>query len=126
MKKEIKDKKNGLTYTLVGDYYLPDLYLEDVEPVYGKYGMLRKTFLREHRNTKYQILLLQGKLTEHLNQIDAEAKEKEEFLIMKMMDREGVNEELKRRDSMDWVRKMNAIRHTAEEIILEELIYTKN
>ena len=76
MQNEIYDKKNGLTYMLCGDYYLPELALTDIEPTYGKYGMLRKSYLQEHRKAKYQILLLQGKLVEHLNQIDAEARDR--------------------------------------------------
>ncbi len=74
MEKHIYDEKNGLSYTLHGDYYLPDLVLNEEEPIYGKYGMLRKQFLKEHRSAKYQYLLLTGKLTEHLNQIDQEAE----------------------------------------------------
>lgn len=81
MQNEIYDEKNGLTYMLCGDYYLPELALKDIEPTYGKYGMLRKSYLQEHRRTKYQILLLQGKLVEHLNQIDAEARDREEQLV---------------------------------------------
>ena len=65
MQNEIYDEKNGLTYMLCGDYYLPKLALTDIEPTYGKYGMLRKSYLQEHRKAKYQILLLQGKLVEH-------------------------------------------------------------
>ncbi len=64
MKKQIYDEKNGLSYTLHGDYYLPDLELNDEEPVYGKYGIMRKQFLKEHRSAKYQYLVLTGKLTE--------------------------------------------------------------
>jgi len=70
MEKHIYDEKNGLSYTLCGDYYLPDLVLNEEEPTYGKYGMLRKQFLKEHRPIQYQNLLLSGKLTAHLNQID--------------------------------------------------------
>ena len=63
MKKQIYDGKNGLSYTLHGDYYLPDLELNEEEPVYGKYGIMRKQFLKEHRSAKYQYLVLTGKLT---------------------------------------------------------------
>ena len=79
MKKQIYDEKNGMSYTLHGDYYLPDLVLREEEPTYGKYGMLRKQFLKEHRSAKYQYLLLTGKLTEHLNQIDQEARKQVEI-----------------------------------------------
>lgn len=79
MKKQIYDEKNGMSYTLHGDYYLPDLVLREEEPIYGKYGMLRKQFLKEHRSAKYQYLLLTGKLTKHLNQIDQEARKQVEI-----------------------------------------------
>lgn len=85
MQNEIYDEKNGLTYMLCGDYYLPELALTDIEPTYGKYGMLRKSYLQEHRKAKYQILLLQGKLVEHLNQIDAEARDREEQIVKQMI-----------------------------------------
>ena len=75
MEKHIYDEKNGLGYTLYGDYYLPDLELpEDEEAHYGKYGMLRKTYLKEHRKAYYQMLIRQGKLNKHLNKVDREAK----------------------------------------------------
>lgn len=96
MQNEIYDEKNGLTYMLCGDYYLPELALTDIEPTYGKYGMLRKSYLQEHRKAKYQILLLQGKLVEHLNQIDAEARDREEQLVKQMMEKQGITEKLKR------------------------------
>lgn len=79
METHIYDEKNGLSYTLHGDYYLPDLVLNEEEPIYGKYGMLRKQFLKEHRLAKYQYLLLTGKLTEHLNQIEYSCAMKSHF-----------------------------------------------
>ncbi|MDC0786565.1 TnpV protein [Coprococcus comes] len=75
MEKHVYDEKNGLSYTLCGDCYLPDLVLNEEEPTYGKYGMLRKQFLKEYRPIRYQNLLLSGKLTAHLNQIDQEVTE---------------------------------------------------
>ena len=123
MQSKIYDKKNGLTYTLFGDYYIPELTLTDTEPTYGKYGMLRKSYLQEHRKAKYQILLLQGELVEHLNQIDEEARDKEERLVKQMMEKDGITEELKRTDQMEWLRRVNNIRNRADEIILNELIY---
>ena len=119
MKKQIYDEKNGLSYTLHGDYYLPDLEINEEEPTYGKYGIMRKQFLKEHRNARYQYLVLTGKLTEHLNQVDKEAREKVEMLVEQMAEQWGVTEELKMQDQMEWVRRMNDIKATAEEI--EEL-----
>lgn len=100
MKKQIYDEKNGMSYTLHGDYYLPDLVLREEEPTYGKYGMLRKQFLKEYRPIRYQNLLLSGKLTAHLNQIDQEVTEQVEVLIKQMAEKQGVNENLKRQDQI--------------------------
>ena len=123
MKKQIYDEKNGMSYTLYGDYYLPDLVLNEEEPTYGKYGMLRKQFLKEHRSARYQYLLLTGKLNEHLNQIDQESRKQMEMLMGQMAERQGVTEELKVQDQMTWVRLMNNIKASAEEIVLKNTIY---
>ncbi|NUN85512.1 TnpV protein [Coprococcus comes] len=122
MKKQIYDEKNGLNYTLHGGYYLPDLEINEEEPIYGKYGIMRKQFLKEHRSARYQYLVLTGKLTEHLNQVDKEVREKAEILMEQMAVQWGVTEELKMQDQMEWVRKMNNIRSRAVEIIDVELI----
>ena len=123
MKKQIYDEKNGMGYTLHGDYYLPDLVLREEEPTYGKYGMLRKQFLKEHRSARYQYMLLTGKLNEHLNQIDQEVREQVETLMEQMIEKQGVTEELKVQDQMKWVRLMNNIKVSAEEIILKNTVY---
>ena len=123
MKKQIYDEKNGMSYTLHGDYYLPDLVLREEEPTYGKYGMLRKQFLKEHRSARYQYLLLTGKLNEHLNQTDQEAREQVETLMEQMTEKQGVTEELKAQDQMERVRLMNNIKASAEEIGLKNMIY---
>ena len=122
MKKQIYDEKNGLDYTLHGDYYLPDLEINEEEPTYGKYGIMRKQFLKEHRSARYQYLVLTGKLTEHLNQVDKEAREKVEMLVEQMAEQWGVTEKLKMQDQMEGVRKMNNIRSRVVEIIDVELI----
>ena len=123
MEKQIYDEKNGMSYTLHGDYYLPDLVLREEEPTYGKYGMLRKQFLKEHRSARYQYMLLTGKLNEHLNQIDQEVREQVETLMEQMIEKQGVTEELKAQDQMEWVRLMNNIKASAEEIVLKNMIY---
>ena len=122
MKKQIYDEKNGLSYTLYGDYYLPNLEIDEEEPTYGKYGIMRKQFLKEHRSARYQYLVLTGKLTEHLNQVDKAAREKVEMLVEQMAEQWGVTEKLKMQDQMEWVRKMNNIRSRVVEIIDVELI----
>ena len=123
MKKQIYHEKNGMGYTLHGDYYLPDLVLREEEPTYGKYGMLRKQFLKEHRSAGYQYLLLTGKLNKHLNQTDQEAREQVETLMEQMTEKQGVTEELKSQDQMERVRLMNNIKASAEEIVLKNMIY---
>ena len=123
MKKQIYDEKNGLSYTLYGDYYFPDLEINEEEPTYGKYGIMRKQFLKEHRSARYQYLVLTGKLTEHLNQVDKETREKVEMLVEQMAERWGVTEELKMQDQMEWVRRMNNIQATAEEIAHKNIIF---
>ena len=123
MKKQIYDEKNGMGYTLHGDYYLPDLVLREEEPTYGKYGMLRKQFLKEYRSARYQYLLLTGKLNEHLNQTDQEAREQVETLMEQMTEKQGVTEELKAQDQMKWVRLMINIKSSAEEIVVKNTIY---
>ena len=123
MRKQIYDEKKGMSYTLHGDYYLPDLVLNEEEPTYGKYGMLRKQFLKEYRSARYQYLLLTGKLNEHLNQIDQESRKQMEMLMGQMVERQGVTEELKVQDQMKWVRLMNNIKASAEEIVLKNMVY---
>lgn len=123
MKKQIYDEKNGLSYTLHGDYYLPDLEINEEEPTYGKYGIMRKQFLKEYRSVRYQYLVLAGKLTEHLNQVDKEVREKVEMLMEQMAEQWGVAEELKMQDQMECVRRMNSIKNVAEEMVLLEMVY---
>ena len=114
---------NGLSYTLHGDYYLPDLAVNEDEPTYGKYGMLRKQFLKEHRPTRYQYLVMTGELTAHLNRVDQEARELVEILMNQMTEKQGVTEQLKIQDQMKWVGLMNNIKACAEEIVLKESVY---
>ena len=123
MKKQIYDEKNGLSYTLHGGYYLPDLEINEEEPTYGKYGIMRKQFLKEHKSARYQYLVLTGKLTEHLNQVDKEAREKVEILMEQMVEQWGVTEELKMQDQVEWVRRMNNIKNIAEESVMK-IIYS--
>lgn len=123
MTKQIYGEKNGLSYTLHGDYYLPDLEINEEEPTYGKYGIMRKKFLKEHRSARYQYLVLTGKLTEHLNQVDKEAREKVEMLMEQMAEQWDVTEELKTQNQMEWMQRMNNIKTNAEEVVLKENIY---
>ena len=117
-------EKMGGTYILGADgIYYPNLVSTDEEPHYGKYGMMRKTYLEEHRPAMYSLYMLEDRLTEHLNTVDDEAQERMDILVRQMMDRQGITEELKVCDQMEWVRAVNGIRNMAEEIVLNELIY---
>ena len=117
-------EKIGGTYTLGADgIYYPNLVSTDEEPHYGKYGMMRKTYLKEQRPAMYSLYMLEDRLTEHLNAADDEAQERMNILVRQMMERQGITEEMKARDQMEWVRAVNGIRNMAEEIVLNELIY---
>ena len=123
MEKHVYDEKNGLSYTLHGDYYLPDLAVNEEEPTYGKYGTLRTRFLKEHRSAQYQYLLMMGELIVHLNRVDQEAREQVESLMKQMAEKQGVTEQVKMQDQMKWVCLMNNIKDCAEEIVLKESVY---
>ena len=117
-------EKMGGTYTLGADgIYYPNLVSTDEEAHYGKYGMLRKPYLKEHRPAMYSLYMLEDRLTEHLNAVDDETQEKMDILVSQMMEKQGITEELKARDQMEWVRLVNGIRNMAEEIVLKELVY---
>ena len=117
-------EKMGGTYTLGADgIYYPNLVSTDEEPHYGKYGMIRKTYLKEHRPVMYSLYMLEDRLTEHLNAVDDETQEKMDILVRQMMKRQGITEEMKARDQVAWVGMVNNIRNAAEEIVLKELIY---
>lgn len=115
---------NGLTYTKVGDYYLPNLVLkEQPDTPIGKYGRMRLRYLKEHRKGLYTSLLLTEKLYPHLLEIDEAANERMDILMPQLMKAAGVTEELKAADQMKWVGLANNCKSQAEEIILHELIY---
>ena len=117
-------EKMGGTYTLGADgIYYPNLVSTDEESHYGKYGMMRKTYLKEHRPAMYSLYILEDRLVEHLNLVDDEAQERIDVLMPQMMEKQGITEEMKAHDQMEWVRAVNGIRNMAEEIVLKELIY---
>lgn len=97
-----------LTYTKVGDYYIPDLIVAEEKRTIGKYGRLRKTYLQEHRSMIYSDMVLSDKLWHHLADVEEQAQERLEVLIQQM----------------EWVRRMNSIYNRAEEIVKEEILYS--
>ena len=119
-------EQNGGTYTRVDDVFLPDLAHEDTKSrTIGKYGRMRRRYLKEHRPAVYSSMLLNGELYEHLVEIDKACEERMELLTRQMAKRENVTEMLKADDQMEWVRRMNSIRSRAEEVVLHELVYTE-
>ena len=115
-------EKMGGTYTLGADgIYYPNLVSTDEEPYYGKYGMIRKTYLKEHRPAIYSLYILEDRLVEHLNLVDDEAQERIDVLMRQMMEKQGITEEMKACDQMEWVRAVNGIRNMAEEQRMFEL-----
>ena len=112
-----------LTYTQVGDYLLPNLVMDpQPEGDIGAWGRRRKRYLKERRDGTYTAMVLKGTLTQHLIDTDEAAQEMMGTLLRQMAQTEGVTEELKRRDQMAWVQRMNSIRNRAEEIVRHELI----
>ena len=111
-----------ITYTLVGDYYLPNLVAPE-SPKIGRWGMLRFNYLRNHREALYTIMLMENTLNPHLEEVDRQAQEMEQYLISQLAQQEGVTERLKAENQMEWVSRMNNIRSRADEIVLNDLIY---
>ena len=124
MDKYITDERTGLKYELVGDYYLiaGEDEPEEDQPI-GVWGQRHLRYLKKHRRVRYANLLTSGKLSSYLVDIDRQAEEMFEQLVKQMAEREGVTEQLKAANSMEWVRKMNGIRNRAAEITNSELIY---
>lgn len=119
----VYDETNGLTYDLVGDYYFPRLAVpEEPEGDIGRYGRMRKRFLKEHRKGDFAEFLMNGNLKQHLMDIDREAKEQIELITLQLARAEGVTEELKARDQLGWIRAMNSCRARAEEQVVREIV----
>ena len=123
MQRFITDERTGIQYELIGDYYYPCLIVEE-PPALSKYGRMRERYLREHREILYFNLLTSGKLNEHLAEIDTSARDMAEYLIKEMARKQGVTEELKARDMLCWVGMMNNIRACADEIVLNDIVYS--
>ena len=117
-------EQNGVTYTQVGDVLLPNLSIGEAEqrPI-GKYGRMRKRYLKEQHPLLYSELLLTDKLYPHLLEIDEACEGRMGLLVLQMAKSEGVTEQLKAADQMKWARRMNSIQNRAEEIVLHELVY---
>ena len=111
-----------LTYDRKGDYLFPNLTIQETEVQIGKYGMLRRTFLKEHKNSLYQSLLLTGKLNSHLEEIEKTAQKRLEVQMAKLLEKSPAPS--KEENPMAWIAHMNSLTATAEESILTELVYS--
>ena len=125
LKNTLHDSNNGLDYTMVNGYYLPNLTVAaptEQHPT-GRWGRLHKRYLKEHHPIRYNQLLLSGELGSYLAKLDKQAEEHLALTVQQMQEAEGVTEALKAADQLEWVRRMNSIRNRAEEIIKSELIF---
>lgn len=115
-----------ITYHREGDYFIPNFcinYYKKSDYSIGKFGRLRLNYLKEHKRVLYTELMLDGKLHEHLASIDKDANKRVANIVNKLAQAEGINEELKQSNQMEWVQAMNNIKNRAEEIVFNELIY---
>ena len=117
------DNKYGIEYTKVGDYYMPNLVLEKEEIILNKYGKMRLKFLKENRKAEYTIMFTKGTLNKHLKEIQETAEKRIDIIIEQLKQQNNLTEEMKNTDQLYWVSMMNNFKNTAEEIILNELIY---
>ena len=115
--------ENGIDYILIGDYYIPDLKLPEEDRPIGRFGRLHREYLKQEHPARYSSLILTGKLWTYLADLNEQAEERLNLIIEQMKAAEGVTEELKARNQLEWVGRMNNIRNRAEEIINSELIY---
>lgn len=114
---------NGIEYTLVGDYYIPNIALPEEKRPIGKWGRIYREYLKEHHPIRFNDLVLSGQLWTYLADLNEQAQDRLSLIIEQMKTSEGVSEELKTADQMAWVGAMNSICNRAEEIILREMIY---
>ena len=117
-----KNIENGIEYVRDGDYYIPNLKAPEGKYNIGKYGKLHSIFIKEIRPCLYSMKMLNGTWLAYLEEVDTTAKEMVNNLIKDMAVKQGITEELKAKDQMAWVCAMNNIRHSAEEIVLQEFI----
>ena len=124
LKESYIDEKTGIEYRLVGDYYVPNLILKKEEKIIlNKYGKARLKFLKENRKSEYTIMFMNGTLNKHLKEIQETALQRVEFIVEQLKEKKHLTEEMKNTDQLYWVGMMNNFRNTAEEIVLNELIY---
>ena len=116
--------QNGIKYELKGEQYYPMLKIaEQKEHKIGKYGLLHRDYIKQHKRGTYTTLLTEGKLNAHLHEIDVQANEMVETIVANLVHERGIDEKLKAADALQWASEMNNIKASAEEIVLREVIY---
>ena len=123
LKKHYINEQTGISYTLHGDFYLPDLKPTEENITLGKWGMMHKDYLEKHKKVLFSTLLIQGKLYQHCADVENQAQQMFDTLIEQLKENEGITEQLKAQDQLEWVQRMGNIQQRASEIIYNELIY---
>ena len=124
LKESYVDERTEIEYKLVGDYYLPNLVLEQEEKIIlNKYGKLRLKFLKENKKAEYTIMFMHGTLNKHLKEIQEAAQERVDIIVEQLKTKNNITEDMKNTSQLYWVGMMNSFKNTAEEIVLNELIY---
>lgn len=124
LKESFIDKRTGIEYNLVEDYYLPNLVLEaEGKVILNKYGLLRLNYLKRHKKADYIIMFMNKTLNKHLKEVQETAKARVDILIKKFAKQDNINEELKAKNQLEWVQMMNNCKNRAEEIVFSEIIY---
>lgn len=120
-----KNIRNEIEYTRQGDYYIPNIVVPAQRRTgnVGKYGRIRERYLKEYRIVEYNLMKINNELKSHLLDIDDICREKIERLVKKMAEQENIDEELKARNQLEWIGKMNNIKARAEEIVIKEVVY---
>lgn len=118
------DKKTGIEYRLVGDYYIPNIVAPKQEKIIlNKYGRMRLNYLKEHKKVEYTIMLMDGTLNTHLKEVQKTAEERVNLIINKLKEKSNLTEDMKNTNQLYWVGMMNSFKVQAEEIVFSELIY---
>ena len=119
-------RENKLGYLKMGDYFIPDLKLPQENRSIGKYGRMHRDYLQQHNPIRFDDLVLEGKLWTYLADLNEQAQNRLQLIIMQMQEAESVNDELKENNQMAWVQAMNSIHNRAKEIVLHELVYEED
>ena len=123
LKKHYTNEQTGICYSLHGDFYLPDIKVPEENITLGKWGMMHKSYLEKHKKALFNSLLIKGTLYQYCADIENQARDMFDTLIEQMKETEGVTEQLKEENQLEWVQRMSNLQQRAREVVLNELIY---